>query len=128
MLSFFEIKTLCEEINPILLGSKLIAIHELDTKKWVLLFEKEHRQIPLLICAQTPYNRFHLLSSKPSGKSTSFTQRLEERLKGSSFKQLSPIGSDRILQIAFENKKKRASIHCRALFQTAPNCPYNRGF
>jgi predicted ribosome quality control (RQC) complex YloA/Tae2 family protein len=104
MLSFSEMHALSREVGPILLGSHLLGIRELEPKKWVFLFEKEGKQKALLVSAQVPFSRFHLSAKVSSGKQTGFTQALEDRLQGSSFEKIEMLNEDRVIAIALDKK------------------------
>ncbi|MBS0652916.1 MAG: DUF814 domain-containing protein [Verrucomicrobia bacterium] len=104
MLSFSEMHALCREAGPILAGARLLGVRELGPKKWAFLFDIEGKQKALLICAQAPFGRFHLLSGSGSGKQTGFTQALEQRLQGSSFEKIEMLNEDRIIAITLEKK------------------------
>ncbi|MBI3236502.1 MAG: DUF814 domain-containing protein [Chlamydiales bacterium] len=117
MLSFFEMQSLCEQIDPLLQGAALAAIYEIDTRKWVLLFEKGKEQIPFLISVLPPYHRFHLLSKKTPLHTTPFTKHLEKKLRGALFKKITMLHSDRILQITFQGQKEDLCLIAELFFK-----------
>ena len=68
MLSFSEMLEMCNEVNDALAASTFCAIRELDLKKWVLVFGKEGKRIQLLVCALSPFSRFHQRSHRSQEK------------------------------------------------------------
>lgn len=107
MLSLSEMAVLCREVNAAFSGSKFSAIREAGLKKWVLIFEKQQKKIRLLVCALSPFSRFHLSTLPISGKETGFTKKVEDRLEGASFAEAFLLNEDRILSIALQKEGKK---------------------
>ncbi len=95
---------LCQEVNTYLQGYCLIHVQELGLKKWIFSFEKAGKTKELLICAQTPFSRFHLMAQRTGGKETLFTKALEERVLGCVFQSVEMLGDDRILGLKLQKK------------------------
>lgn len=102
MLSISEMNVLCKQVQPILCGQELVGIREIGEKKWCLHFEKGGKQTALLVCAQVPFSRFHLLSERALGKETPFTRALEERVLGSAFEKIEMLNDDRVVAITLD--------------------------
>ncbi len=117
MLSFSELASLCEEVKERLHGSRLISVKESSEEKWVLEFEQSEQ---LLICLRVPYARVHLLKKKIHGRSTHFSQALENVLKDARLEKINTVSNDRVINMDFSQDKRTLSLQCE-LFSKHPN-------
>tara|TARA_A100001037_G_scaffold299312_1_gene324646 strand:+ start:42148 stop:43872 length:1725 start_codon:yes stop_codon:yes gene_type:complete len=105
----FVVKSICDEIYPLIKQSKLSQVREVGRFCFILQFysQKGHNY-NLLISADNKLSRLHLTSKKMISvkKKTNFIQNLKKYLEGSLITKIHSGNWERIVQISFTTKSK----------------------
>lgn len=119
-LTYGELSLLVEEIAPQLLGASLFSVEEVDRWRWIFNFSNKKEELPLFVCVEHPFLRFHLLSRKGKTKTSPFQVQMQNALSGMRLQKMKLIEGDRILILDF-SKENQCTTLVLELFSRTPN-------
>lgn len=116
-----QIEVLCEELQPLVLGSTLKECLGKDISRPLLVFERDNHLLKLLLCFQKPFIRFHPLQIFADSEKKATTHPLNKLLAHGILLSIEVLNQDRILSLGFDvNGKKRFLVG--EFFSKHPNC------
>lgn len=116
-----QMKSLLDEIKPLLEGCRFVQCASVDEREFILTFSSSKADYHLLLCFQAPFLRFHLSRFKTAPAAEPFLQKISQTLSKNVLQTISLLNNDRILCLNFQNHRKHTQLIAE-FFPKRPNC------